>query len=174
MSPTTRYFRLVEKLSRCLLLSLVVIYSQLLFAIVQVNIFELTVRYRNVTEWTSLYVLSNEEFVKETGAWVHDSASSLLESKDLFQDIIPSPEKTDDQDCNESLASEFIESNYHSVKQCGRRFYDISTRTNIGKQSVSSIVVDLWQDLPTSLKNLNTFTFPGKLKEFLLKTQSSK
>ena len=42
------------------------------------------------------------------------------------------------------------------------------------KQSVSSIVVDLWQDLPTSLKNLNPFTFPGKLKEFLLKTQSSK
>ena len=40
--------------------------------------------------------------------------------------------------------------------------------------SVSSIVVDLWQDLPTSLKNLNTFTFPGKVKEFLLKTQSSK
>ena len=74
------------------------------------------------------YVLSNEEFVKETGTWVHDSASSLLESKDLFKDIIPSPEKTDDQDCNESLASEFIESNYHSVKQCGRRFYDIRNK----------------------------------------------
>ena len=38
-------------------------------------------------------------------------------------------------------------------------------RTNIGKKSVSSIVVDLWQDLPTSLKNLNTFTFPGKVKK---------
>ena len=66
-------------------------------------------------------VLSNEEFVKETGAWVHDSASSLLQSRDLFKDIIPSPEKTDGLDCNESLASEFIESNYHSVKQCGRK-----------------------------------------------------
>ena len=53
-------------------------------------------------------------------------------------------------------------------------FYKPCTRTNIGKQSVSSIVVDLWQDLPTSLKNLNTFTFPCKVKEFLLKTQSSK
>ena len=55
-----------------------------------------------------------------------------------------------------------------------KNFYKPRTRTNIGKQSVSSIVVDLWQDLPTSLKNLNTFTFPGKVKEFLLKTQSSK
>ena len=49
----------------------------------------------------------------------------------------------------------------------------IFTRTKIGKQSVSSIVVDLWQDLSTSLKNLNTFTFPGKVKQSLLKTQFS-
>ena len=55
-----------------------------------------------------------------------------------------------------------------------KNFYKPCTRTNNGKQSVSSIVVDFWQDLPTSLKNLNTFTFPGKVKEFLLKTQSSK
>ena len=51
-----------------------------------------------------------------------------------------------------------------------KNVYKPRTRTDIGKQSV----VDLWQDLPTSLKNLNTFTFPGKVKEFLLKTQSSK
>ena len=36
-------------------------------------------------------------------------------------------------------------------------------------QSVSSIVVELWHDLPTSIKNLNTFTFSGKVKEFLFK-----
>ena len=74
------------------------------------------------------YALSNEEFLKETGAWVHDSASALLESRDLFKDIIASPEKTDDHDCNESLVSEFIESNYHSVKQCGRWFFDIRNK----------------------------------------------
>jgi len=51
--------------------------------------------------------------------------------------------------------------------------YKPCTRTNNGKQSVSSIVVDLWQDLSTSLKNLNTFTFPGKVKESPLKTQFS-
>ena len=74
------------------------------------------------------YVLTDEEFIKETGPWVHDSASSLLESRDLFKDIIASPEKNDDHACNETLASEFIESNYHSVKQCGRRFFDIRNK----------------------------------------------
>ena len=33
--------------------------------------------------------------------------------------------------------------------------------------------VDLWQDLPASLKNVNTFTFPCE-EEFLFKTQPSK
>ena len=84
------------------------------------------------------YVLSNEEFVKETGAWVHDSASSLLESKDLFKDIILSPEKTDDQDCNESLASKFIESNYHSFKQCG------STQIKETYVSISTLILLMW------------------------------
>ena len=36
-------------------------------------------------------------------------------------------------------------------------------------------VADLWQDLPASLKNLDTFTFPcEKKKEFLRTTRSSK
>ena len=55
-----------------------------------------------------------------------------------------------------------------------KSFYKPCTRTNIGKQSVSSIVVDLWQDLPTSLKSVNTLTFSGKRKEFLVKTQFRK
>ena len=74
------------------------------------------------------HALNNEDFLKETGAWVHDSASALLESRDLFKDIIASLEKTGDHDCNESLFSEFIESNYHSVKQCGRCFFDIRNK----------------------------------------------
>ena len=58
------------------------------------------------------YALSNEElFLKETRAMVHDSSTSLLESRDLFKDIIVNPEKTDDHDCNETMFSEFIESN---------------------------------------------------------------
>ena len=63
---------------------------------------------------------------------------------------------------------------YNTRYATNKNFYKPCTRTNIGKQSVSTIVVDLWQDLSTSLKNLNTFTFPGKVKESLLKTQFSK
>ena len=63
---------------------------------------------------------------------------------------------------------------YNTRYASNKNFYKPCTRTNIGKQSVSSIVVDLWQDLPTSLKNLNTFSFSGKVKEFLLKTQFRK
>ena len=37
-------------------------------------------------------------------------------------------------------------------------------RPNLGKQSVSLVVVDIWQDVPTSLQNLNTFTFSGKVR----------
>ena len=43
---------------------------------------------------------------------------------------------------------------YYTRYASNRNFYKLCTRTNNGKQSVSSIVVDLWQDLPTSLKNI--------------------
>ena len=62
---------------------------------------------------------------------------------------------------------------YNTRYATNKNFYKPCTRTNIGNQSVSSIVVDLWQDLSNSLKNHNTFTFPGKVKEYLLKTQFS-
>ena len=61
------------------------------------------------------YPLSNEEFLKETGAWIHESAISLLY---LFKDIA-NPEKTKDRDFNESLFKEFIKSNYHSIYNVG-------------------------------------------------------
>jgi len=38
--------------------------------------------------------IGNDEFFKVTGAWVHSLASNILESKDLYQDVIESPEKT--------------------------------------------------------------------------------
>ena len=63
---------------------------------------------------------------------------------------------------------------YNTRYASNKNFYKPCTRTNTGKQSVSSTVVDLWQDLPTSLKSRNTFTFSGKVKEFLLKTQFRK
>ena len=54
---------------------------------------------------------------------------------------------------------------YNMRYTSNKNFYKLCSRTNIGKQSGSSIiVVDLWQDLPTSYKNPNTFTFSGKKK----------
>ena len=50
-----------------------------------------------------------------------------------------------------------------------KNFYKSRTRTNIGKQSVSSIAVDLWQELPCHLKYLPNFSFSRKVKQFLLK-----
>ena len=105
----------------------------------------------------TFYVLTDEEFIKETGAWVHDSASSLLESRDLFKDIIASPEKNDDHACNESLASEFIESNYHSVKQCGRSFFDIRNKgLSILHSSIRSLKKNLTflNDILLSVKEI--------------------
>jgi len=72
------------------------------------------------------YALTNEEFLKETGAWVHNSLTSILESRDLFKSVIESPEKT--YDCNENMANEFIESKYYTIKQCGRRFLDMKNK----------------------------------------------
>ena len=40
-------------------------------------------------------------------------------------------------------------------------------RTNIGKQSVSSIAVDFWQELPFHPKELKFFSFSKKVKQFL-------
>jgi hypothetical protein len=53
-------------------------------------------------------------------------------------------------------------------------FYKPKTRTNIGKQSVYSIAVDFWQELPCDFKILPNFSFNGKVKQFLLQNQNSK
>ena len=39
--------------------------------------------------------LHHQELIRATGAWVHHTPISLLNSKDLFQDTIESPEKND-------------------------------------------------------------------------------
>ena len=54
-----------------------------------------------------------------------------------------------------------------------KNFYKPCTRTNIGKQSVSAIVVDLWKDLPASLKKSLTLLLV-KQKNFLLKPNYKK
>ena len=53
---------------------------------------------------------------------------------------------------------------YNTRYATRKNFYKPRTRTNIGKQSVSSIAVDLWQELPCHLKDLPHFSFSRKVK----------
>ena len=55
-----------------------------------------------------------------------------------------------------------------------KNFYKPCTRTNIGKQSVSAVVVDLWQDLPPSLKKKHLTLLLIKQTNFLLKPNFKK
>ena len=50
-------------------------------------------------------------------------------------------------------------------------FYKPRFRTNIGKQTTSAMVTEMWQQLPTHVKNFSTHNFPKKLKEYLLAEQ---
>ena len=50
-------------------------------------------------------------------------------------------------------------------------FYKNKVKTNAGKQSVSYMAVDIWKDLPTSLKYLSVFVFPKYIKRYLLSEQ---
>ena len=44
-------------------------------------------------------------------------------------------------------------------------------RTNTGKQSVSFMAIDIWKDIPSSLKDLSVFAFPKQIKRYLLSEQ---
>lgn len=60
--------------------------------------------------------LRHREFLKVTGAWIDLSLHSLLETNDLFKDIIKSPEKNFD---HENVLENYIESKYYSVRKTG-------------------------------------------------------
>ena len=47
-------------------------------------------------------------------------------------------------------------------------------RTNTGKQMFSHQAIDLWRDIPYSLKDLSTFFFAKEIKHHLLSEQYSK
>ena len=69
--------------------------------------------------------LDPEEFIKATGAWVF-SLNTLLESKDLFKDIIESPER--EYDLQKNSPGNYIESKYYSIKQTGNLFDKVTKR----------------------------------------------
>ena len=70
------------------------------------------------------YNLTDEQFTKEIGAWVYNSIDNLYaRSKDLFKDIVESPDKANY--FNENLIYDSIESKYHTIKQFGNRFSNV-------------------------------------------------
>ena len=42
---------------------------------------------------------------------------------------------------------------------------------NVGKQSVTFMAIDIWKDLPSSLKDLSVLAFPKQIKRYLLSEQ---
>lgn len=57
-----------------------------------------------------------------TSCWVHSLASTALDPKDLFQDVIESPEKTFEN--VDTACGNYFESKYHAIKQTGL-FFDM-------------------------------------------------
>ena len=46
-----------------------------------------------------------------------------------------------------------------------------ATAANIGKQTTAAMATELWQQLPTHIKDLSTYNFPKTLNEYLLAEQ---
>ena len=76
----------------------------------------------NVLSELPFFTLDSQEFLKITGGWVHQSLQSVIESKDLFADIIISLER--ESELQESPYNNYIQSGYFTVKQSGKFFYE--------------------------------------------------
>ena len=83
----------------------------------------MSVNYLSVMPFYDL--ADRREFPKAVGTWVYE-AGCLLEEKDLFKNILDSPDKND-QFLN-ILGNVNIESKYHSVKQSGTCFQKFNTK----------------------------------------------
>ena len=60
---------------------------------------------------------------------------------------------------------------YNTRYTAKQNFYKYKVKTNTGKQSVSYMAIDIWKDLPSSLKDLSVFAFPKYIKPYLLSEQ---
>ena len=60
---------------------------------------------------------------------------------------------------------------YNTRYTAKQNFYMYKVRTNTGKQSVSFMAIDIWKDIPSSLKDLSVFAFPKQIKRYLLSEQ---
>ena len=62
---------------------------------------------------------------------------------------------------------------YNTRHASKNNLYKTHFRTNVGKQSVSCMAVNIWTKLPSEFKNVNTKIFNKKVKQFLLLKQHS-
>ena len=69
------------------------------------------------------FTLDHQDFLKVTSTWVNESSRNLLESKDVFEDIIISPEREDE--LFENPFNNYIQSNYHTIKQAGNFIHNV-------------------------------------------------
>ena len=60
---------------------------------------------------------------------------------------------------------------YNTRYSAKQNFYKYKIKTNAGKQSLSYMAIDIWKDLPSSLKDLSVFVFPKYIKRYLLSEQ---
>ena len=97
------------------------------------------------------YNLDNQEFLRITGGWVHHSYHSLIESKDLIEDIIASPEK--EHELRENSYNSYIQSKDYTVKQTGNFFYQAN------KYHGFSMMHFNIRSLPKNLTSLNDLIF---------------
>ena len=93
--------------------------------------------------------LHHQEFIRATGAWVHHSPISLLNSRDLFLDTIESPEKNDD--LQRSSHDNYSESKYYTVKQSGTIFQKAKRKNGFSMRHLNM------RSLPKNLSLLEDF-----------------
>jgi len=60
---------------------------------------------------------------------------------------------------------------YNTRYTAKQNFYKYRVNTNVGKQSVTFMAIDIWKDLPSSLKDLSVLAFPKQIKHYLLSEQ---
>ena len=60
---------------------------------------------------------------------------------------------------------------YNTRYTAKQNFYKHRVNTNVGKQSVTFMAIDIWKDLPSYFKDLSVLAFPKKIKRYLLSEQ---
>ena len=60
---------------------------------------------------------------------------------------------------------------YNTRYTAKQNFYKHRVNTNVGKQTVTFMAIDIWKDLPSYFKDLSVLAFPKKIKRYLLSEQ---